>query len=117
MRDKVCQEFYCREEGGGCGGYVLVRLNTGITGTIEFVCPKCGHKHQRQIKSGEIVGEKRYDGKPTEDMKPPLAAWSKKPRTKKMKEHRDSMDNCDSVVARRAKDFLQERMFELWGGV
>ena len=117
--EKIWQEFYCREYGGGCGGYILVKLNPAINGTVKVVCPKCGHDHQRQIKNGEIIGDKRYDKHPVEEIHPTLAAWSQEPRSRKMKQNAldpDPYESCNSVVVRDARDFVKERAFELWGG-
>lgn len=50
---RVVQEFYCTTSGGGCGGYILVKLNTAINGVVEIICPNCKHAHQRYIKNGE----------------------------------------------------------------
>ena len=113
--EKIWQEFYCRKEGGGCGGYILVKLNPAISGTVKVICPKCGHDHQRQIKNGEIVGDQRYDNKPIEELRPTLAAWSKEPRTLKMT-NVSYDESCNAAVISDASHFIKERAFELWGG-
>ena len=87
---KVWQEFYCAKSGGGCGGYIAVRINMALDGVYTVVCPKCGHKHQRGVKEGHIVEEGRYAGnlgKSIEELCPTMAAYSEEPQTKYMKKH------------------------------
>lgn len=67
---------------------MLVKLNDGLDDhRVEIVCPKCGHKHTRIIHKGVVSEQGRFDSKTTEEIHVPLAAWSKEPRTKEMKEH------------------------------
>jgi hypothetical protein len=51
-------EFWCSTNGGGCGGYFTVRLRTNIDGNYTMVCPKCKHKHNRNIRKGEITNSR-----------------------------------------------------------
>ena len=76
MADRVWQEFYCTKSGGGCGKYILIRLNMALNRTVEIVCPNCGHKHQRVIKNGVIKETGRFDNKPAEEICPPPSAVS-----------------------------------------
>ncbi len=109
---KVYQEFYCRRTGGGCGGYVLFKLNIGINGVVEVVCPKCGHKHQRCIKDGVIIEDGRFNGKPTQEICPTMAAWNKNPR---VKQSATLHENGNAAVARDATDFVAESWMERFG--
>lgn len=78
LDDKIWQEFYCRKSGGGCGGYILVRLNPKINGVVEVVCPKCKHKHQRKIVNGEIKEDGRFSSSPKQEIVPTMDAWNEK---------------------------------------
>ena len=88
---KVWQEFYCAKSGGGCGGFITVRINIALDGVYTVVCPECKHEHQRGVKAGHIVEEGRYGsglrGKRIEKLCPTMAAYSKEPQTKYMKKH------------------------------
>lgn len=113
---RVYQEFYCATSGGGCGGFVTVRLNMGINGTVEIICPKCRHKHQRKIKDGVLTDDGRYDNKVTQEIIPVLAAWSKKAK------HPESQKRVDTDKERKAvvieddpNGFLRDRWFEIFG--
>lgn len=108
LDDKICQEFYCRSSGGGCGGYILVRLNPHINGVVEVVCPKCSHKHQRNIVDGVIKEQGRHTGSPTQEITPTMASWSEKSRMKW-----PVTDSADSMVANR--NFLNEWWHERFG--
>ena len=81
---RIFQEWYCTKSGGGCGGYIIVKLNACINGVVELVCPKCGHKHQRCIENGQIKEQGRFNGNPVEEICPTMASWSEKPHTAKM---------------------------------
>ena len=93
---KVQQEFYCASSGGGCGGYFRVKLNMAIEGTVEVVCPNCGHKHQRVIDKGVIKEQGRYDKQPSQEIHTVISAYSKKPITQTMKDAK--LDIRDGVV-------------------
>ena len=109
--NRVIQEFYCTVSGGGCGGYILVKLNLALNGVVEVVCPNCQHKHQRHISNGEIKEQGRQSSSPTETIEPTLAAYSKEPRFKR----KSLASERDSVVPKEKRDFLDERCFELYG--
>lgn len=86
---KVWQEFYCAESGGGCGGYVMVKLNMAISGVVKVICPNCKHEHGRVIENGHLkenFSSKLYTGKSRNDKTdqeiiPTMAAFSWTPRT------------------------------------
>ncbi len=116
---RIYQEFYCAPSGGGCGGYMTVRLNMDINGLIEVVCPNCDHKHRRCIKSGVLHEGDRHRGNPIEELCPTMAAWHKKPEIKppKMKKEEDCKRERDAVIQTDSgKRFLAERWFEIHGG-
>ena len=75
---RVWQEFYCNTSGGGCGGYVLVKLNMALNRCVTVVCPKCQHNHQRAIVNGELHENGRFATNSKEEIHPPLSAWSEK---------------------------------------
>ena len=103
---RVWQEFYCTKSGGGCGGYVLVKLNMSLNCNVEMVCPKCGHKHRRSIVKGEIKEEGRFNGNPVEEIYPTMGAWSDKPHTKGMEKAISTRKERDGVVIQDAGDFV-----------
>lgn len=53
MRETI--EFECND----CHKYFFVRLNLAIEQDVLIACPnpKCGRKHPRTIKKGELTGE------------------------------------------------------------
>lgn len=106
---KVFQEFYCATSGGGCGGYVVVKLNIAINGVVEVICPKCSHKHQRCIKDGVLKEQGRYNSNPAQTIEPTIAAWSEEPKCNHEGNERDA------AVPKQKRDFLNERLFELYG--
>jgi hypothetical protein len=77
----VWQEIHCPISGGGCGGFILVKLTACLNRRITLVCPKCGHRHERCIKDGLVVEEGRMNGVAQEELCPTIAAWSEQPRT------------------------------------
>ena len=83
---RIWQEIHCTLSGGGCGGYILVKLNTALNDhRVEMICPKCQHKHVRVIQNGVVQEQGRFASKTSEEICPTLAAWSEKPRTLTMK--------------------------------
>jgi hypothetical protein len=110
--ERVFQEWYCTSSGGGCGGYILCKINMSINGVVEMVCPNCGHKHQRVIENGVIKEQGRFNSKPTQEICPTKAAWSKNPR---LKASQQPSNERDGVVAQTADDFLKESWFEKFG--
>ena len=125
---KVWQEFYCAKSGGGCGGYITVKLNMAVDGVHTVVCPKCGHRHQRGVKGGHIVVEGRFspaEGHRIGDIMPTMAAYSTKPRTDYMKKHAGGNGNLERNAAVIEKPqgkpdgavpFLRSLWFEHFGG-
>ncbi len=111
-------EFYCASSGGGCGGYLLFPLNRKIDGIVEVVCPKCGHKHQRRLKDGHLSDDDRHSGSPTQEIAPSMASWSKKSNHPETKKRAKTSKERKSVVidADKARKFLEDRKFELYGG-
>lgn len=115
---RVYQEFYCATSGGGCGGFITVRLNMAIIGVVEIVCPKCKHKHQRKIKNGVLTDDGRYETNIKQEIIPVLAAWSKKAKHPESKKRVGTTDERKAVVIEDdpiARAFLQDREFEIFG--
>ena len=119
---RIYQEFYCASSGGGCGGYITVRINMAINGVVEVVCPKCNHKHQRRIKNGALTDDGRHSDSPTQDICPTIAAWSKEPQYPESK--RKTGDRHERVAQiietvedkSQSRGFLRDRIFEIFGG-
>jgi len=82
-KPKIWQEIHCPVS-GGCGGFILVKLDVSINQIVTVICPKCKHEHQRAIIDGQVMESGRYNGKPKEELYPTIAAWSKTPRTRCM---------------------------------
>ena len=74
---RLWQEFYCTTSGGGCGGYILVKINMSLNRRVEIICPKCKHSHRRNIINGLLQEDGRFSGEAKEEITPTLAAWSK----------------------------------------
>jgi len=55
---RIEAEFWC----GSCRHYLYVKLNTGLEGNHIIICPECGHKHYRLVKSGVITSDRFYEG-------------------------------------------------------
>lgn len=91
---KVHQEFYCRHcpaddpaspdpQRRKTGGHFRVRFNVGYDAKLKVHCPKCKHVHSRVVLNGEIrefgaIGKDVIE----DDIKVPLAAWSRDPMTR-----------------------------------
>ena len=88
---RVSQEIFCTTSGGGCGGFIRVRLNAAINHKVQITCPKCGHVHYRSIIKGVIHEKGRFDGNTDkyEELFPTMGAWSEKPLTKVMNRVQD----------------------------
>ena len=114
----IYQEFYCAKSGGGCGGFITVRLNMAINGVVEIICPKCSHKHQRKIKGGVLTDDGRYETKVKQEIIPVLAAWSKKAKHPESKKRVNTSKEREAVVIEDdpiAREFLKDREFEIFG--
>lgn len=83
---RVSQEIFCTKSGGGCGGFIRVKLNAAINHKVQITCPKCGHVHCRSIIKGIVHEKGRFDGdiKTYEELIPTMGAWSEEPMTKVM---------------------------------
>lgn len=115
---RVHQEFYCARSGGGCGGYITVRLNLALNGVVEIICPKCSHKHQRKLRDGVLTDDGRYHANSTQEIYPTLAAWSKKAKHPESKKRTDTSKEREAVVIEDdpiAREFLKDRWFEIHG--
>ncbi len=99
---RVSQEFWCDTAGGGCGGYIRVRLNMALNHIVKLVCPNCGHEHQRKITDGRLVEHGRYATDAKEILRPTKAAYSKTPFTEPMK-----IAAAKSMRPENAKDAAQ----------
>ena len=105
----VYQEIHCTTSGQGCGGYILVKINVDLNRRITLVCPKCQHKHRRNVRNGQIIEEGRHAGGSEEELYPTLAAWSETPRTKCMQqviEKKQYDKERDGVVIKKSDDFI-----------
>ena len=105
----VWQEIHCTGSGGGCGGFVLVKLNVSLNRRVTLICPKCQHQHRRCIKDGQVVEAGRFDGDAQEELCPTLAAWSQTPRTKcmqKVVKTKDFGKERDGAVIKDRTDFI-----------
>ena len=58
--ERFGKKFTAQKSGGGCGGFVLVKLNMSLNMRAEIVCPKCKHKHIRHIIDGEVRESGRF---------------------------------------------------------
>ena len=105
----VWQEIHCPVSGGGCGGFILIKLDMVLNRRITLVCPKCGHKHERCIKDGLVVEEGRTTGTAQEELCPTIAAWSKTPRTVCMRqviEEKNFRGERNGAVIKGKKDLI-----------
>jgi len=78
IESKVWQEFYCND----CDGYIRLKLNVEICRPVRICCPNpsCArHKdgHPRVIQGGMIISDHGGGGKESEEIMPPLSAYSK----------------------------------------
>jgi hypothetical protein len=112
----VTEEWYCTKSGGGCGGYILVRINKAVNGIVEMVCPKCKHKHQRVMENGVIKENGRFSKDPVQEIMPVLPAWSEKPRLKATADAIKKQER-DGVIASSSADFLSESWLDRFGKV
>jgi hypothetical protein len=95
---RVVQEFYCAKSGGGCGGFFLAKLNMSLSGIHKIICPNCGHDHQRRIKDGVIVEDKRYENKPVDEIYPTKSSFRMEPYTLQTKQRVGTDKERDCVV-------------------
>lgn len=124
---RVWQEFYC----GECKGYIRVKLNIELNHEVEVVCPKCGHRHRRVIRDGQIFENGRFTNEPKEEICPPMSAYQKEPWTKKMRTAHEKNDygarraaeviTADDVPKESSEEgsvfgFLKQSWFERFGG-
>lgn len=118
---KVWQEFFCATSGGGCGGFVMVKLNMGINHNVDVICPKCSHRHRRRIENGTLLEKGRHSSDPVEEICPPISAWSETPQTVKNLSNVDPKDRrCwqnerDAAVISSQQDLIRDsHMWERW---
>lgn len=110
----IYQEFYCTRSGGGCGGYVIVKLRTTFQGQVEFTCPNCNHKHRRTVKNGRIVEEGRFSKDADIELFPTMAAYSKTPRHIANDPTRSDVSERDARVFSAKNDVRDPALAELW---
>ena len=67
-------EFYCS---GGCQGYFRTKLRTNIDGNYTIVCPSCEHEHFRQVRKGQITGDRCISN--SDKIVVPISAFSEEP--------------------------------------
>ncbi|KKL27198.1 hypothetical protein LCGC14_2387590 [marine sediment metagenome] len=114
----IYQEFYCAKSGGGCGGYMTIRLNMAINGIVDIICPKCQHKHQRKIRDGVLTDDGRYSSTVTQEIIPTIAAWHKKAAHPESWNRVGGDKEREAVVIEDdpvAREFLKDRWFEIYG--
>ncbi|HSZ58478.1 MAG TPA: hypothetical protein VK797_22620 [Tepidisphaeraceae bacterium] len=120
--DQRYQEFYCRQAGGGCGGYILLPVTNAGTYKLKFICPKCKHVHDRAVFNGEIVNRTVADSH-TIELLPTLSAWSPEPRTRSMRAmhlrrlraHKRDWLQQGATLASKPRHFLDESWFNTQG--
>lgn len=95
---RVVQEFYCTKSGGGCGGYFMIKMNMGLNGVHKIICPNCKHDHQRRVEDGKIIEDRRYNGKPVDEIYAPKSSFSWNARTIQMKDRPGAANERDAVV-------------------
>ncbi len=108
---KIWQEIHCTKSGGGCGGFVLVKLNMPLNMRAEIVCPKCKRKHIRHIIDGEVRESGRFDsshGNVVEEICPTIAAWADEPRTVELEKHagKDHVKERDGAIIKSEEDLV-----------
>lgn len=108
--DRIWQEIHCPKSGGGCGGFILVKLNAALNYKAIVVCPKCKHEHTRCVQKGHVVESGRYTGsdKAKEFIRPTMAAWSAEPRTKTMVGVADRRNERDGVIITENTEFIKQ---------
>ena len=50
-------EFFCND----CNGWIMLTLNPNLRGTFVVECPKCGRKHPRCFKDGQMKMPPGYE--------------------------------------------------------
>lgn len=106
----IWQEIHCTISGGGCGGFILIKLNAAINRRVTLICPKCSHKHRRCVVDGQIVERGRFVGDAKEELCPTIAAWSDTPRTKCMQKIVEEMDffkERNGIIITEKDDFIK----------
>jgi hypothetical protein len=105
-------EFMCGTAGGGCGGYLRARMRTNINGNYTIVCPKCGHRHNRQVRNGQITGG-RCNGEAgrgeTDEIHVPMSAYSEEPILEASK------GNETATLVEGAKEKKKGFAASIWG--
>lgn len=99
-------EFYCS---GGCRGYFRTRMRTSIDGDYIIVCPSCNHEHHRQIRNGQITGDRHNIGKGAERIIVPKSAFSKKPVMEHPEQGKDGYDVAVLVDGQTKRNLLWGR--------
>lgn len=71
-------------EGGGiqrtlmnchnCSGDFVAELDMDVNGNYEIPCPRCGHKHYREVKGGKVT-EGRYGSDSSTSTLAPRSVW------------------------------------------
>jgi hypothetical protein len=108
-KPKIWQEIHCPVSGGGCGGFILVKLDVSISRIVTIICPKCKHEHQRAIIDGQVAESGRYNGKSQEELCPTIAAWSETPRTRcmqKIVKDKDYKKEREGAVIKDERDLI-----------
>lgn len=103
---RVVQEFYCTKSGGGCGGYFMIKMNMALNGVHKIICPNCKHDHHRRIRDGHIVEDKRYDGKPVDEIFAPKSSFSFEPRT--LQQKNKTTGERDAAIVSKPSDLPQD---------
>jgi DNA-directed RNA polymerase subunit RPC12/RpoP len=53
-RGKRKTSLYCHQ----CGKHFVAVVDYGLDGQHVIICPRCGHRHARQIKDGVVTSER-----------------------------------------------------------
>lgn len=99
---RVTQEMYCTKSGGGCGGYIKIKINMELNHVVKVVCPKCGHEHQRKIEDGMIKEDGRWEGKVIEELCPTMAAYRTQEQGPWSKALFDQVEKADKTPPHRS---------------
>jgi hypothetical protein len=123
---KVYQEFNCPVSGGGCGGYIMLKLSINFTGVVRVICPNCKHEHGRCVENGHIIEHwttqshhltQHRNDKTDHEIIPTMAAFSKTPRTTsymKKTKLKSGVNERTAVVVTKLSDLGDPLLRESW---
>lgn len=113
---KIVQEFYCR----GCEGYIIVPLSQDFNRRVLVVCPKCGRKHQREVRQGVLYDVNKFsDESKIEEVYVPQSAWNKNPCSHLQEEASKKFGSWHNfrggAVIETPRDLIEEAWFDRYG--